>query len=281
MKYLILNILFSIALVVSGSNIMYSRQDSLIFQGYKSSMEENANLPIEDLIIKTALYFRDTPYVASTLDKNEKEQLVINLRELDCTTFVENCVALAETIKSDNQSFEDYCQNLQNIRYRAGKVGGYSSRLHYVTDWVYDNGKRKNITDVSEQIGGVWQPKEINFMSTHIDAYHPLIHNESEQDKIRQIESVINRRGGYYIVEKNNIARVQDQIKDGDIIVFATSIDGLDYTHMGIAYRENGILKFIHASTRSMKVTIEDQSLIDYCQKSKKCTGITVLRITN
>lgn len=279
MRYLILHIFLLIALVASGSNILYLEQDSLIFEKYKKSIHGDIGEPIANLIVKTALYFRDTPYVAATLDQNEREQLVINLRELDCTTFVENCIALAKTMQSGNRSFDNYCQNLQKIRYRGGVVDGYSSRLHYVTDWVRDNEKRKNVTDISENIGGVWQPKEINFMSNHIDAYRPLLNNRAEQAKIRDVEQGLNKLGGYTIVEKNDIDRVLDKIKDGDIIIFATVIDGLDYTHIGIAYWVNSVLKFIHASTRPMKVVVESQSLVDYCQKIKKCTGITVLRI--
>lgn len=279
MRFLILNILFSVTLTISGGNVISLSQDSLIFEKYKKSFNDKADLTIDELIVETALFFRGTPYVASTLDSNKEEQLVVNLRELDCTTLVENCIALAKTMQSDNQSFDDYRKNLQQVRYRDGIVDGYGSRLHYITDWSYDNQKKQLLTDVTESIGGVKSAKKIDFMSSHINSYLPLVGNNIEQNRIRQIEQDINERGKYYFVEKDKIETIQDQITDGDIIVFATSIAGLDYTHMGIAYRVNGILKFIHASTRPMKVVVESQSLVDYCQQIKKCTGITVLRI--
>jgi len=38
--------------------------------------------------------FLGTPYVAKTLEIGETEALVINFQGLDCTTFIENVLAL-------------------------------------------------------------------------------------------------------------------------------------------------------------------------------------------
>ena len=42
-------------------------------------------------------FLRGTPYVASTLEKRSRRALVVNLRELDCTTFAETVLALSRT----------------------------------------------------------------------------------------------------------------------------------------------------------------------------------------
>ncbi len=55
--------------------VVYTKQDSLIYEKYISQLKAEATLPIGELIVKTALFFRDTPYVASTLDNNQEEQL--------------------------------------------------------------------------------------------------------------------------------------------------------------------------------------------------------------
>ncbi len=72
-----------------------------------------------------------------SLEKDGDEQLVINLTGLDCTTFLENSLALARCIKKGTTSFEDYLEELQFIRYRDGVIDGYTSRLHYFSDWIY------------------------------------------------------------------------------------------------------------------------------------------------
>ena len=68
--------------------VYYTAEDKAIFQRYIDTMQPKRTLPMNELMIQTALFFEATPYVASTLEK-EPEGLVINLRELDCTTFME------------------------------------------------------------------------------------------------------------------------------------------------------------------------------------------------
>lgn len=70
-------------------------------------MEPEKSLPLDELMIHTALFFRGTPYVASTLEK-EPEGLVVNLQELDCTTFAETVLALSRTLREENPTFENF-----------------------------------------------------------------------------------------------------------------------------------------------------------------------------
>lgn len=264
---------------------LYTYKDSLIYERYIKSMKADSELAINELLIKTALYFKESPYKASTLEKTsaleniEKEQLAVNLREFDCTTFIESCIALTRTLKSGDYSFSNFCNQLQLIRYRGGQIDGYKSRLHYVTDWAFDNQKDGILTDMSIALGGISEPKQINFMSSHPDSYKQLKGNVELQRQIKNIEAEINSRNKYSYIKKTNIEQVSYKIENGDIIVFATTIPGLDYSHMGLAYREGEKLTFIHASTRKMKVTVESLSLSDYCKNSSKCSGISILRL--
>lgn len=61
--------------------------------------------------------FIDTPYKAGTLE-GTPEMLTINLDELDCTTFVETVTAMALTIETGKNSWQDYVATLSEIRYR-------------------------------------------------------------------------------------------------------------------------------------------------------------------
>ena len=54
-------------------------EDRAIFDRYCTQMEPEKSLPLDELMIHTALFFRGTPYVASTLEK-EPEGLVVNLQ---------------------------------------------------------------------------------------------------------------------------------------------------------------------------------------------------------
>ena len=255
----------------------YAKKDSIAYINCINKLKVYSSLPINELMIKTALYFKDATYIASTLEHNSEEQLVVNFSEFDCTTFVETCIALSLTLKSRNYLFSNYCNILQKLRYRDAKIEDYTSRLHYVSDWIYENSNI--LKDETQSLGGVLDTKKINFMSAHTDSYQSLKKDMNLQAKIRNIENNINGRNSRYILKKNEIAEKTNEIKDGNIIAFATSIAVLDYSHIGIAYHEKGHLTFIHASTRTMKVTIESSSLSDYCNNSKKCTGISVFRL--
>ena len=82
------------------------------------------------LTLEIGKFFLGAPYVVGTLETNKTEHLVVNLREFDCVTFVENVVAITWFLRSRERSFESFQRLLQKIRYRRGRLQGYSSRLH-------------------------------------------------------------------------------------------------------------------------------------------------------
>ena len=56
-------------------------------------------------MLEIGKFFLGTPYVAGTLETKGAEHLVVNLREYDCVTFVENVVALAWHCKIPGKIF--------------------------------------------------------------------------------------------------------------------------------------------------------------------------------
>ncbi|MFT4224538.1 N-acetylmuramoyl-L-alanine amidase-like domain-containing protein [Dysgonomonas sp.] len=274
-------IIFTLSNTIKGQDIIYSKPDSLIYEDYIKNFSKDKEKPFSELIINTAKFFLNKPYVASTLEVSENETLIVNLRELDCTTFVENCIVLSGIIKFGRQSFNDYCSLLTYIRYRAGEIDGYTSRLHYTSDWAYENEKKEVLKNISGEIGGQVIAKNINFMSTHPQSYKHLKDNKENLAQIKKIEDSINSRKAYIVIPISAIPANSKDIQNGDIIAFATSADGLDYSHVSIAYWENEQLHFIHASSRMKKVVIEQKTLLDYCKSSKNCTGISIFRINN
>jgi len=73
-----------------------------------------------------------------------KEKLIVNVSAFDCTTFVETVLALARCAVVGKCSNHEFRKHLKSIRYGNGKISGYSSRLHYFTDWLRDNEKRES-----------------------------------------------------------------------------------------------------------------------------------------
>ena len=67
-------------------------------------------------------------------------------------------------------------------------------------------------------------------------------------------------------------------IHTGDIIAITSSVPGIDFSHLGIALRQNGVVHLLHASLSGKKVLISDQSLKLYLSGISHHTGIVVLR---
>lgn len=237
---------------------------------------EVQKLPIGDVIAEVGKSFIDTDYVAGTLDKNKSESLVINLTGLDCVTFVENCLVFARCVKQGKTTFDDYKAELKKIRYRDGVINGYSSRLHYFCDWIWDNESKGIVKNITADIGGVSYSKNIDFMSTHTNSYKQLA-DSAELEGIKASEDAINSRYYYYIPTKD-ISKSYDLMQTGDIIATTTSIGGLDVTHTGYVYKEAGGTYFMHASSKSKKVIISGEELQEYVAGDSKKTGIMVAR---
>ena len=74
-------------------DVQYEKSDSLrVINLLTDARRQNGNT---NFIIFFARKLLGIPYVAHTLEVNKTEKLVVNLRQLDCTTFVENVVALS------------------------------------------------------------------------------------------------------------------------------------------------------------------------------------------
>lgn len=236
------------------------------------------SLPLNDRVVEVAKMFMQTAYVSGTLDGNEKEQLVVNFRELDCTTYLENAVALSKVLSNDSLTTDDFLKELENLRYRNGKLTDYSSRLHYFSDWIYENEKKGIVKNITAEIGGEKYNKTINFMSTHVDSYPSLKADASLVEEIRKTENEINKRELFFIPEVK-IQTLEDQIHNGDLIAITTKIEGLDISHVGVAIHLDKRLYLMHASSKAKKVVISDIPLTEMLMQSKYQSGIMVARL--
>jgi hypothetical protein len=258
-------------------NIVFHTKDKEILEQVFTTFKDDKNTPVSDLMVKVGSFFKGTPYVAATLEVNpDKEKLIINLREMDCTTFAENVLAISRTIKNGNPTFKKFAVELQNIRYRNGKIDGYTSRIHYFSDWIFENDRSKIVESISKEIGTIY-PKQINFMSTHPDSYLQLKDDPKLIQKIAQQEKEISERKTYFIPEEK-IKDVESKLMDGDIIGITSRVEGLDISHVGTLVRKSGRIHLMHASSVANKVIVSEETLEEYLLNSKSVTGIMVAR---
>lgn len=234
---------------------------------------------LDDFTLNIAKSFLNRPYKAHTLEGNTPEKLVINLREFDCLSFVETCIAMGLTYRKSDISYDKYEGYLKRLRYyNKGKIKGYESRIHYFSDWLYTHENDGLMEDITPILGGIEWKKNVNFMSTHWNKY-PFANNTVIQEKIQKIEEKMNGQN-YSFVPKSKVKSIENQLLNGDIIAVTTNIVGLDITHVGFAIRlQDKRVYLLHASSDFKRVMVTDKPLAEYMANNKSQTGIMVARL--
>ncbi len=226
-------------------------------------------LPIGARIVRIGETFVGAPYVPGTLDPAGPERLIINLREFDCVTFVENALTLAHFVGeapsgilgTPERAMRRYQEMLTRIRYRDGRMAAYPSRLHYFTDWLGDNERRGFVDLVTDDLGGVVDAEPITFMTSHRASYKQLV-DDAYYAEVSRVESELNATPRYVLPE-GEVAAVADRIEDGDILALASTVKGLDVAHTGIAFWKDGGLHLMNAPLVGKSVEISEKDLAD------------------
>lgn len=243
----------------------------------RAARESWTTLPMGTLVTTVGRSFLGTPYAAHTLEVPGEEHLVVNLRGLDCTTFVETCLAFARCVKLGEATVGAFRAQLQLIRYRGGAITGYPSRLHYFADWIHDNAAKRVVRDLTGELGGERLEKRINFMTTHRNSYRQLA-DDTAFLAVRETEATLSARGMLY-VPKERMAAVSGQMREGDVIGITSAIDGLDIAHTGLAVRSGGEIRLLHAPMAGKSVEITRNPLHVYLRGNDKQTGAMVARV--
>jgi hypothetical protein len=254
------------------------RDDEIFLEKLSWAARQNlAPRPLGEIIGAVGLSFLATPYVAHSLEEPGEEHLVVNLRAFDCLTFVESTIALSRCVKIGRSGYEDFTGELQRMRYRNGVINGYASRLHYFSDWILDNEKKGLVQNITKELGGRATQKTLNFMSTHPDSYQQLA-DASVLAEIEEAEKRLSKEPQWQI-PRRGVQKALKGIRDGDVIALATSIQGIDVSHTGLAVASNGVLRYLHAPLSGGAVQLSSGSLADYVERgASSLTGIVVVR---
>ena len=196
--------------------------------------------------------FLGLPYVAHTLEINDDERLVVNTRQLDCTTLVENVTALTLCAQRGQYTWRDYLRTLTAMRYRNGKITDYTSRIHYFTEWITANTKEGIVTEIQSPNPpfSAVQQVSVSFMSNHPKSYKALRNHPEYVADIKKMEQQVTCRK-----------------------------KGLDIAHLGFAVWKEGKLHLLNASQLRGQVVEEPKILYEYLQEHPTHTGIRIIRI--
>lgn len=269
---LLLACVFTLPLCASTDSL---RICQLLADGAKQRKDVN-------LMIYYGHRFLGTPYVGGTLDRNKKEELVINTREMDCTTFVETVVALTITTQKGQSTYAAYKKNLQTLRYADGKLNGYASRNHYFSQWIANGERLGLVHEINGPAFTAEQQLRLNYMSSHPSVYAMLRNDLSMQRQITRMERAASGRTVRYIPISALGGKASElpEVHDGDILCLVTRKAGLDVSHIGIAeWGSDGRLHLLNASSLQKRVILDAQTLQQYMRKQPTLLGIRVVRV--
>lgn len=213
----------------------------------------------------------------------DQEPLVIKLNGVDCTTFVEYMVAaILSRTPSPSEGDSIYTRFVQALRYRGGIRGDYSTRKHYLSEWISDGeqlGMFKEIT--STLTGAKSQTKTINFMTNNVKFYPQLAASKVLVDKMREVEKRLSSQTTWY-VPSAKLSQAYGQLRHGDIVAFVTSTAGLDTQHVGFVWWqdcEGARPQLLHASSDLGRVGLDVRDLEQYACDLRNCIGVRIIRL--
>jgi hypothetical protein len=217
-----------------------------------------------------------TPYVGFTAERwVDHEVCSIDLTGLDCVTFYENCLAFARMIKKEKSTPQAMLAEVTFTRYRGGRIGDYTSRLHYTSDWIFDNDIKGVVENLTPRLPGAAPfTHRVGFMTANSEKYKQLARFPKLIPIIKAQEEDINSRQTY-VIPADKVDGIEAQLQTGDILGFTTSKEGLDTSHTGMVLRKGEKVGVLHASL-SKKAVVFEPDLSNFVQSF--ATGVMVCR---
>lgn len=250
----------------------------------RAAADNWAALPIGDRTAAVGRALVGTPYKNFTLEIDDRiEAPSVNFEAMDCWTFFEISLAFARLLDEPPaaRTPQQLLEYIERDRYRGGHcTGEYLSRLHYLEDWFYDNGRRGLIKDLTPALGGVRMRHVAREMSVGWQQYRYLRANPALRAELARHEARVTAMKVVYI-PKSRVPGIEAKLADGDVIaIVSRDGDYLGTSHVGLAVRDPaGVLRFMHASSpRNYGRAVIDSRLSAYLNRFSSHAGIMVAR---
>src|SRR5260370_5428373 len=178
--------------------------------------------PLGERMVLVGKALLGTPYRSFPLEIDDRiEAPSVDLLAMDCWTFYEIALGFSRMLelKSSGYTPRDLLAMIEMDRYRGGHCNGlYTSRLHFLEDWIYDNERRGLVKNLSVSLGGVpMRGRYLNEMSRYWRSSRYLRHNPNLVPAIRNMEETVASRMVYHI-PRERVAAIETKIRSGDII---------------------------------------------------------------
>ena len=191
---------------------------------------------------------------------------LVNFNKTNCMVYCEHVLAL-----SISDSWDNFFNNLQQIRYKDGIIG-MRTRNHYtMADWLPENSWL--LDDVSRNIGGQYTQT-----TTRTISHETFFTNKGITD-MRYVKP--DREITIDYVPKEDLLKVKENVRPGDILalIFANKTD-IFSAHMLMVAKKNDRL-YIRESSSSKMTTFDTpfDEWVNSKQDLDKYAGLCFMRI--
>ena len=228
------------------------------------------NLTITERINFYSEKFLGTPYNLRCVGDGPYALLenwpLVNFKETNCMAYCEHVLAL-----SISDSWDNFFNNLQHIRYKDGIIG-MRTRNHYtMADWLPENAWL--LEHVSRKVGGKYT-REVTRTISHIKFF--------KQKGIKDLRYVKpDRTITLDYVPKEVLKKVKKKVKPGDVLalIYANKAD-IFSAHMLIVAQRDGQL-VIRESSNSKMTTFETpyDEWAEKVRNSCRYIGVCFMRV--
>ena len=269
MKFIILLMVFSLGQLFAGGPSRFFEMSS---QQIDSLLTETAEkrLTVTQRMKIFSSYFLETPYDFKCVGDGPYALLepypLVNFQETNCMAFCEHILAL-----SISDSWDNFFNNLQHIRYKDGIIG-MRTRNHYtMADWLPEN--HWILEDVSRQVGG----NRTNTVTRTI-SHEKFFRSKGITDMRYVIE---DREVTIDYIPSAALNEIRMNLREGDIgaLIFADKSD-IFSAHMFMVYQNENDLFIRESSTSKMSTfDTEYKTWVRKIQNRSRYIGIAVMRI--
>ena len=268
-KFFIIFLLSFVILLCAGENDRFTEMTP---QQIDALLKETSvkQLTLTEKMNFFSEYFLGTPYAFTCVGDGEyalyEPYPLVNFDSTNCMAYCEHVLAL-----SISDSWDNFFNNLQQIRYKDGMIG-MRTRNHYTMgDWLPENNWL--LEDVSRKVGGA-----LTKTTTRTISHTKFFEGKGISD-LRHVKP--DYRMTVHYIPKESLFDIKDNLQNGDIgaLIFANKTD-IFSAHMWMVMDVEGQRIIRESTTRGM--TTFDTPYNEWAERvkeSKRYVGITVMRV--
>ncbi len=268
-KFFVIFILSFVLLLCAGENDRFADMSP---QEIDALIREMSAKPqtITEKMNYYSQYFLGTPYTFTCVGDGEyalyEPYPLVNFDSTNCMAYCEHVLAL-----SISDSWDNFFNNLQQIRYKNGMIG-MRTRNHYTMgDWLPENNWL--LEDVSRKVGGSHTKTVTRTIS------HTKFFQGKRITDLRHVKPDYEMTIDY--IPKEEILDVKGNLRNGDIgaLIFANKKD-IFSAHMWMVMEVNGQIIIRESTTRGMTtVDTPYDAWAERVQDSQRYIGISLMRV--